>query len=141
MVLELESVIAASRPRLFRAFADPAELRSWWGPLGFTIPSLDFEPRVGERYRIEMQPPDGEAFYLVGEFRQVAEPARLAFTFRWENPDPDDVENLVELSFRDRGDSTVVRLRQAPFKTEARLELHRAGWSDGLEKLRQRLTR
>ena len=71
-------------------------------------------------YRIEMQPPEGDAFYLTGEFREVDPPARLAYTFVWEDPDPDDVETVVELSFRDLGESTEVAFTQGPFKTEAR---------------------
>ena len=48
------------------------------------MPSLEFEPRVGESYRIEMQPPGGDRFRLAGEFREVDPPSRLAYTFVWE---------------------------------------------------------
>jgi uncharacterized protein YndB with AHSA1/START domain len=82
-----------------------------------------------------MQPPEGEPFYLAGVFREVDPPARLAYTFAWEDPDPDDVETLVDLSFRDRGGSTEVTLTQGPFKTEARCALHRDGWTDSFNKL------
>ena len=120
---------------MFAAFIDPNELARWWGPEGFSTPSLEFDPRVGERYRIEMQPPEGDAFYLTGEFRVLDPPSRLAYTFRWEAPDPDDVETLVDLSFRDLGESTEVALNQGPFKTEARREPHRGGWTDSFNKL------
>jgi uncharacterized protein YndB with AHSA1/START domain len=112
-------------------------LARWWGPAGFTVPSLDFRPRLGGAYRIEMQPPEGDVFYLTGEFREVDPPARLAYTFVWEDPDPDDVETLVELSFGDLGDSTDVAMTQGAFKTEARRELHRNGWTDSLDRLEQ----
>jgi uncharacterized protein YndB with AHSA1/START domain len=82
-----------------------------------------------------MQPPEGDPFYLSGEFREVDPPARLAFTFVWEDPDPDDVENLVALSFRDLGEATEVALSQGPFTTEARRALHRDGWTDSFDKL------
>jgi uncharacterized protein YndB with AHSA1/START domain len=124
----------------FAAFSTPDQLAQWWGPAGFTTPSLRFDPRVGVGYRIEMQPPDGDPFHLAGEFREVDPPARLAFTFAWEDPDPDDVENLVQLSFRDLGESTEIVFRQSPFKTEARRELHRNGWTDGFDKLEQFLS-
>ena len=91
--------LPASRAVVFAAFSDADQLATWWGPKGFTIPSLEFEPRGGATYRIEMQPPEGDGFYLTGEFRAVDPPARLAFSFRWEEPDPDDVETEVELSF------------------------------------------
>jgi uncharacterized protein YndB with AHSA1/START domain len=135
LVLETQRLLPAARPVVFAAFTEPNELAKWWGPQGFTIPSIEFEPRVGETYRIEMQPPEGDAFYLTGAFREVDPPARLAFTFAWEEPDPDDVENGVDLSFRERGESTEVALRQGPFKTEARRALHRDGWADSFDKL------
>ena len=103
------------------------------------MPSLRFEPRAGESYRIEMQPPDGDPFSLTGEFRLVERPARLDYTFVWEDPDPDDVETLVSLSFSDRGDSTAVSLTQGPFKTEARRALHRDGWRDCFDRLERML--
>src|SRR5215212_11673734 len=139
--LQLNRVVAAAPAVVFGAFTDPDALAKWWGPEGFTIPSTDFDPRVGERYRIEMQPPDGQPFHLVGEFRQVDPPARLAFTFVWEDPDPDDVETLAELSFRDLGETTEVALVQGPFKTEARRDLHRGGWTDSFDKLERLLAR
>jgi uncharacterized protein YndB with AHSA1/START domain len=53
----------------------------------------------------------------------------------YEDPDPDDVETLVELSFGDRGESTEVVFTQGPFKTEARRDLHRDGWTDSFDRL------
>ena len=132
--LDLTRVMPAAPPVVFRAFAAPV-LARWWGPRGFTIPSAEFEPRAGGRYRIEMQPPDGDPFYLSGEFREVDPPSRLTFTFAWEEPDPDDVEYLAELSFRDLGGSTEVVLTQGRFRTGERRELHRGGWTESFDKL------
>ena len=135
LTLELKRVLAAVPSVVFGAFSDASELAKWWGPEGFTIPSLDFQPRVGGRYRIEMQPPHGDPFYLAGEFREVDRPMRLAYTFVWEDPDPDDTETMVTLSFRNLGESTEVALTQCPFKTEARRALHHDGWTDSFDKL------
>ncbi|HEX6582312.1 MAG TPA: SRPBCC domain-containing protein [Thermoleophilaceae bacterium] len=135
LTLEITRVLPAAPPVVFRCFSDAAELASWWGPKGFKTPSLDFDPRVGERYRIEMQPPEGDPFHLTGEFREVDPPTRLAFTFLWEPPDPDDVETEVALSFRDVDGSTEIALTQGPFKTEERRALHDDGWTDSLDRL------
>jgi uncharacterized protein YndB with AHSA1/START domain len=135
LTLELKRVLPAGRSAAFGAFSDPSELAKWWGPRGFSTPSVAFRARVGESYRIEMQPPEGDRFYLTGEFREVDPPARLAYTFAWEDPDPDDVDTVVDLSFRDLGQSTEVALGQGPFKTEARRRLHRDGWTDSFDKL------
>src|SRR3954447_3775111 len=139
LTLEIERVLPATRPAVFAAFTDPDVLSTWWGPKGFTIRSLDFQARAGERYRIEMQPPEGDAFDLICEFRDVDPAARLVFTFIWAEPDPDDVETLVTLEFRDLGDSTEVALTQGPFKTEGRWHLHREGWGDSFDKLERLL--
>ena len=135
LTLEMKRVLTAVPSIVFEAFSDSSELAKWWGPEDFTTLSLEFQPRVGESYRIEMQPPEGASFYLSGEFREVDPPARLAYTFVWEDPDPDDIETLVGLSFRDLGESTEVAVTQGPFKTEARRALHRDGWTDCFDKL------
>jgi uncharacterized protein YndB with AHSA1/START domain len=83
-----------------------------------------------------MQPREGDPFYLTGEFREVDPLARLAYTFVWEDPAPDDVQTLVALSFRDLRESTEVAFTQGPFKTEGRRALHRDGWMDGLRQAR-----
>lgn len=140
LALEMRRTLPVAPSLAFEAFTDPNHLRRWWGPVGFTIASLEIDPRVGKGYRIEMQPPEGKAFHLSGEFREVEPPTRLAYTFRWEDPDPDDVETTVELAFRDLGGSTEVLFVQGPFKTEARRALHRDGWADTFDKLEGQLS-
>ncbi len=139
--LEIKRVLPAARADVFAAFSTADQLAEWWGPEGFSVASLEFSPRVGDGYRIEMQPPEGDPFHLTGEFREVDPPARLVFTFVYESPDPDDVENLVELSFRDLGESTEVIFTQGPFKTEPRRALHRDGWTDTFDRLERHIRR
>jgi uncharacterized protein YndB with AHSA1/START domain len=128
-------VLRAPRSRVFAAFTEPEELAKWWGPRGFTAPSIEIDLRIGGSYRIAMQPPEGDLFYLTGEFREIDPPARLAYTFRWEDPTPDDRETLVTLSFRDLGESTELVFAQGTFAAERRRALHEQGWSDGLDRL------
>lgn len=139
LTLHLERVFHAPRSLVFDACTEPELLAKWWGPSGFTSPGIDSDLSVGGRYRIAMQPPEGELFYLAGEFREVDRPSRLAYTFRWEDPDPDDRETVVTISLRATGESTEFVLDQGPFATQARHDLHHAGWTDGLVRLRDAL--
>jgi uncharacterized protein YndB with AHSA1/START domain len=139
LVLELRWTLGTSPQRIFRALTDPAELPMWWGPSGFTTPEIRIDLRVGGGYRFGMQPPDGDLFHLAGEFLEIDAPHRLAYTFRWEDPDPDDLETVVRLSLEADGSRTLVSLRQSPFATEARLALHRDGWTDSLQRLTELL--
>jgi len=139
LVLTMRRVVPAPPPDVFAALSEAAELAKWWGPEGFIIPSLTFRARVGDTYRIEMQPPEGNAFHLTGEFREVSPPSRLAYTFAWEPPDPDDVETVVALSLRDLGESTELSLEQGTFKSESRRGLHQEGWTESFDKLERLL--
>jgi len=137
LVLELDCVLAAPRERIFTILTDPAQLAKWWGPRGFTTPEIELALKPGSGYRFTMQPPEGDAFHLSGEFLEINRPSRLEYTFRWEEPDPDDRETVVALSLDADGDATKLSLSQGEFATEARLALHRGGWTDGFEKIRE----
>jgi uncharacterized protein YndB with AHSA1/START domain len=140
LTLHMNRVLPAPRSAVFSACVDRVELAKWWGPRGFTAPSVELDLRVGGAYRIAMQPPEGDLFYLSGEFRAVDAPTRLVYTFRWEDPDPEDRETVVTVSLRDRGDWTELDLVQEGFATERRRALHDGGWTDSLDRLEQVLS-
>jgi len=114
---------------------EPELLARWWGPKGFSAPSVEVDARVGGHYRILMQPPDGAAFFLTGEFSEVDPGVRLAYTFRWEPPDADDRETMVQVTFGDLGESTALMVDQGDFATEERRALHEQGWSESIDRL------
>jgi len=134
LMVHFDRVLPVPPERVFRACTDPIEWALWWGPRGFTN-EVECELRVGGCYRITMQPPDAEVFHLTGEFREVEPPHHLAYTFVWEEPDPDDQDNLVTMSFRDAGEATGLVVEHGPFTAQPRRALHEAGWTDGLAKL------
>lgn len=138
-VLELTCTLEASCERVFEALTEPAELVTWWGPAGFTTPEIEMDLSVGGGYRLGMQPPDGELFYLAGEFLEIDPPSRLAYSFRWEEPDPDDRETVVRVSLDTVAGVTRLSLWHGEFATQARLALHESGWTDSLHRLSELL--
>ena len=137
LVLELHWLLEAAPDRIFRMLTDPVLLVQWWGPAGFTTPEIEWQARAGARYRLGMQPPEGELFHLSGEFLEVRPPSRLVYTFRWDEPDPDDRETTVALSVSAFCDASKLSLSQGDFTTDARLALHERGWTESIEKLRR----
>ena len=113
LILHLEKVLQAPKERAFAACVEPEKLAEWWGPAGFTTHSVDLEVRVGGWYRITMQPPDGEAFHLRGEYSKVEPPRHLVYTFEWEEPDPDDQVTVVTLSFLDHREGAKLVIQKA----------------------------
>lgn len=137
--LTLTNIVEAPRERVFAMLTTPAGLAKWWGPHGFSTPQIELELRVGGHFRLSMQPPEGELFHLSGEFIELVPPARLGYTFRWDEPTPDDRETVVTLALDAVGGSTRITLAQGAFATEERLALHRDGWTESFEKLRRAL--
>ena len=137
--LRLSRRLPAAPERVFRALTEPADIARWWGPQLFTTPEIELDLRVGGGYRFTMQPPEGDRFHLSGEFAEISPPSRLAYTFRWDEPTPDDRETVVTLTLDALGDATRLSLSQGEFATDARLALHRSGWTESLLKLRELL--
>ena len=137
LTLHLERVLPASPSLVFKMHSEPDLLARWWGPKGFSAPSIELDLRVGGDYRIAMQPPTGDSFILAGEFRDVDPGTRLSYTFRWEPPDADDRETVVVVSLRNRGESTALTVDQEPFATDARRALREQGWTESLDRLEE----
>jgi len=138
--LRQERVLPAPPSVVYQMQIAPELLAQWWGPNGFSVPSIDLDARVGGQFRIAMQPPEGEPFFLLGEFREIEPDTRLAYTFRWDPPDPDDRETIAVLSFHEVGDSTRLTVEQGDFATEERRALHEQGWSQSLDRLEGLIT-
>ena len=130
---------AAPRDRVFRMLTEPEEVARWWGPHGFTMPEVRVDLRVGGEYRFTMQPPDGVRSHLAGKFREIDPPRKLVYTFRYDEPVPDDRETLVTVTLGGDGGGTQVSLDQDGFATEERVAMHREGWADSFDRLRSAL--
>src|SRR5262252_2288698 len=98
LALHFDRVLPTSRDVVFSMFVEPRRFSRWWGPAGFTVNAVQIDPRVGGAFRIEMQPPEGAAFVLSGEYLVVDPPERLAYTFVYDDPDPDDRDTIVTIS-------------------------------------------
>ena len=129
LTLHLERVLPAPCAVVFEACAEPEQLAKWSGTTDFTAPSVELDLRVGGRYRIAMQPPEGELFYLTGEFRAGrCLPTASRTCFDGRIPTLTIRRHWSRSHCESVGESTELTLDQGPFATQARYELHRAGW-------------
>lgn len=90
----------APREAVFRAWTDPKQLMTWWGPKGFTTPLAEIDLRENGRYRIAMQPKEGPVRYLSGTYVEVKPPERLVMTWSSQGSSQHDgYESLLTIEF------------------------------------------
>ncbi len=136
--IQVRRTFAAPREKVFRAWTEPEKLKKWWAPAGYFTPSAEIDLRVGGKYRVGMQFPGEDAFYVSGIYREVKPPEKLMFTWRWEKPEMDLGESLVTIEFHERGNITEVILTHEQLPSETH-EQYSQGWSDFFAKLAEAL--
>ncbi len=134
VTLRLARTFAAPPDKVFKAWTEPEALKRWSAPGAMTAPLAEVDVRVGGRYRIHMQAPDGTLHRVTGIYREVDPPRRLVYTWAWEEK-PAEGETLVTVEFHDRGGRTEVVLIHERFPNEAVRDQHESGWTGCLAKL------
>jgi uncharacterized protein YndB with AHSA1/START domain len=132
-------VIPASAEVLFDAWTTPSMLLSWWGPRGVRCTHAEVDARVGGRYRLGNELPDGSTVWIGGEFVRVERPTRLEYT--WVIGDAvvaEGEKETVTVRFEARGaEETEVIVVHERIADEAMRRGHAEGWEGCLEGLRE----
>jgi uncharacterized protein YndB with AHSA1/START domain len=137
--LVIERGLSASPEKVFDAFLDPAKLVKWWGPQGFSIIDCEVEAKVGGKWRIGMQSPNGSEHWIQGVYQEINLPHRLVFTWIWEKSDQVNSETTVTITLVGNQQQTQLRLVHEPFATKEQQLGHEKGWFDSLQALSQML--
>jgi uncharacterized protein YndB with AHSA1/START domain len=80
LTLVVRRTIGASPERVFDAWTKPERLRLWWGPRDVTCTAAEVDLRVGGRYRIANQFPDGRVVWISGQFECIEPPRLLVYS-------------------------------------------------------------
>lgn len=134
--LEIKRFINAPPDRVYAAWADPAQLKQWFGPENVRTRNLEADARVGGKYRWDLTNADGEEMTVYGEYRELVPNKKIVFTWRWDDDDAWKNTNsmvTVELADRDGGTELVLIHEQLP--SEESRDRHNQGWSSVLDRL------
>lgn len=101
---------------VFEAWTRAELFRRWWVPksFGLTLLSCEIDARVGGKYRLVFQH-EGSTMDFFGTYLEVVPPSRLV----WTNEEGTDGETVTTVAFEEKGDTTVVVLRDRYASKEA----------------------
>ncbi len=129
--ITITRLVPSSPDRVFTAWTEVDQLAAWWWPqLAGT--TYDVEARVGGRYRIH-SPALGAT--VTGVYTEVDRPSRLAFTWSWDDGEPEAVvEDTVVVTFEpaDGGTRVTVAHTSSAHMPDGGAE---QGWSDVMDRL------
>lgn len=124
----------APREIIFRAWTDPSWLVRWMGPQACTCPHAETDLRMGGAFKIAIRGSEGNDHWAQGIYKEFDAPARLAFTWQWEQEDGSlGDEMLIELDFLDSNDGTELVLTQTRFPNDDSRDQHMGGWTSSIE--------
>ena len=157
-------VFDAPRDAVYRAWTKPDLIAKWWGPEGFSAPSINVDLRVGGKYVNAMHGPKGSEWdkdmYSAGVYKEIIPDAKLVVTdyFSDENgemlepadvgqdPDFPKVSTVTVLFEEAEGGKTKLSIIYPlpPIKKQAEAMIKSGmieGWNSSLDKLQRVLER
>jgi uncharacterized protein YndB with AHSA1/START domain len=129
----------APRDLVFKLWTDPAHLKNWMGPRGFTFSELSYDVRPGGKWRGRLREDNGDRdLWQGGVYHEIVPPERLVFSFYWDNnamgPGPES-QTIVTVTFAEHGGKTTMTFHQAPFQVVEQRDGHIHGWQSAFDRL------
>lgn len=80
----IERIFDAPREAVYKAWTDEELAKKWWGPEGFSAPSIKIDLRVGGKYIFAMHGPAGSEWdrdmYSAGVYKEIVPNEKLVVT-------------------------------------------------------------
>ena len=117
--------------KVWRAWTEPQALSQWFGPgKNPSVITAEIDLRVGGRYRIAFETPEGETHEATGVYQEVVPHRRLVFTWAWKST-PERVSR-VSIDIKPLADGaeegTELRFVHDRFFDAKARDNHQRGW-------------
>lgn len=148
--LKIERIFNAPKDKVWDAWTNPKIIKQWWGPEGFTAPSIKVDLKVGGKYIYAMQGPVGsewdKVMYSAGEYKEIVPNEKMVVTDYFSdengnkiNPDkmgqeqnfPEELTVTVLFEEIDDNQSKIVIVYPKPESKEAVEAMLKSGMKEG----------
>ena len=143
----VERELEAGADLVWKLWTDPEHFKHWYGPEGFSIPTVRFDLRVGGERTVCMQMPEsfgGGQMWTTGEHQEIAPAARLVYTESMS----DENGNVLDMEGYPKNTRVTVELAEQDGRTHMRLTHSglpegageaASGWRQSFDKLAEYL--
>lgn len=149
--ITITRVFDAPRARVWEAWTNPDDIKRWWGPEGFTAPSVKGDFREGGTFTYAMKGPEGtewdKTHYSGGEYLEIVPMEKIVATdyFTDEHGDWIDPATIgmpgewpkkmkITVTFEDAGEGKTKLTLTHEGHPEEMAKDAEAGWSSSLDK-------
>lgn len=121
---------------VFRVWTTRDHMMRWLGPKDFTCTHLDYDFRVGGKWRSCIVAQQYGESWMGGVFKEIEPNRRIVYTFAWEGEDDDEysLETIVTVTFVRDGEKTIQSFHQTPFSSVESRDSHVEGWGESLDR-------
>jgi uncharacterized protein YndB with AHSA1/START domain len=132
--LKMARTLDAPVDRVWTALTDADQIARWYGPgEAFRVEVLEWDCRIGGKYRVAMHQEDGPTHTCFGVFQALERNQRIAYTWAWEGQPP--IDTVVTFTLTPDGEGTRLEFAHTGFPAEDVREQHRMGWTGSMERL------
>ena len=84
-VMYFTRTLDAPRALVWKALSEPEHVVRWWGPHGHKNRVIQFDWRVGGKWKIESTTGEGHVINFFGEYRNIEKPETVTQTFSFDD--------------------------------------------------------
>ena len=108
-------------------------IQNWFGPTSCSVISADWEPAIGQKFRIEVDSEEMGKMAAIGEFQIVEPNEKITMSWNWEG-EPASNESRLTVTFSESDGKTVLNLIHDGFTVQESRDHHEIGWEGTLDK-------
>jgi uncharacterized protein YndB with AHSA1/START domain len=139
VVVVVRRVLPAPPEVVYDEWLDPDALADWMCPRPARCTSVQSEPWVGGRLRIDIDD-SGAMFVVTGRYLALDRPDLLSFTWSCSNwPDP-GLESVVTVTLEPAGDDRTLMIIEHTLLPDDLVDQHEHGWTSIAAQLERELT-
>jgi uncharacterized protein YndB with AHSA1/START domain len=115
--------------KVFRAFSKPELVLQWFGPINMKTVHVEMDFQVGGMYAYKVEKPDGNTFWIKGEYLSIVSNSKIEFSSYYEGLSAAiSKPSRVTIQLEEQEEGTFLSLSQSFKEVPANMEGRTKSW-------------